>query len=492
MPPPPRTAITQPFAAAARLAATSGKPPAPPPAAKASGAEARVPAITMTSASSDATKSSRGSALGKKGRRTTGEEPKPTMLSPMSASEVAPPKAPDVTVVAAPPSAAATTAPAADGGLRAAATTPDAPITRSPSTAPEAPLRMRSTPPSLDDETARLLEDLDAGFDSIVRPTVRLTPSPRVAALPREELASSPEITIAALTPAASPEALAARHEADMAEVRELFAGIAVAYARPLRDFMIEIAWGQPTHEWIEVALPATHALRAAAAAVELPGVDKALEGYQTALDLALGESVFSQEVREMIASAYGRLIEALPNVFALEGELVRREPIIVRSLLLQVPGVRYVAIEKLYRAGINALEVFYAARPRDLAEATGIDDALAVAICARFQKYRQEIADLGPAQERAKERAELTGLVAELVAQHEEHEKAAKEWTPDAAARRATARKDRAETTVRIDLLLARMGEIDLQRAIAKLPFQQKIRSLYRFLEEANQRAGR
>jgi hypothetical protein len=181
-----------------------------------------------------------------------------------------------------------------------------------------------------------------------------------------------------------------------------------------------------------------------------------------------------------------------MPTVFALDGELGRREPIIVRSLLLQVPGVRHVAIEKLYRAGINALEVLYTARPRDLAEATGLDEAIAAAICERFQRYRREVADLGPGKDRAKERAELTALAADLARQHEEHESAAGGWTGDAAARRARARRERSDTLVRIDLLLAHMGEVDLQRTIAKVPFHTKIRELYRFLDEANQRAGR
>jgi hypothetical protein len=255
---------------------------------------------------------------------------------------------------------------------------------------------------------------------------------------------------------------------------------------------MIEVAWGEPTREWLEVAVPATQALRSAASAVELPSVDKALEGYQTALELAMGEPTVTGEVRELLAGAYARLIEAMPTVFALEGELGRREPIIVRSLLLQVPGVKHVAIEKLYRAGINALEVLYTARAKDLAEATGLDVEIAAAICERFQRYRREVAELGPGKDRAKERAELTALAADLARQHEEHENAAGDWTPDGKARRNRARKERNDTLVRIDLLLAHMGEIDLSRTIAKVPFHTKIRDLYRFLDEANQRAGR
>ena len=277
-----------------------------------------------------------------------------------------------------------------------------------------------------------------------------------------------------------------------MNEVRELFAGIAVAYARPLRDFMIEIAWGEPTKEWLDVALPATAALRRAAAAVELPALDAALEGYAAALDLAVGEASIHLEVREMLAGAYARLVEAMPSVFALDGERGRREPIIVRSLLMQVPGVYKVAVDKLYAAGVNGLDVFYAARPRELAEATGLDDALAAAICERFQRYRREVAELSPGKDRAKERDELARLAGELARQHEEHERASTEWSADATARRGRARKERADTMLAVDLMLAHLGEVDLQRALARLPFQQKIRELYRHLDEARDKSSR
>ena len=339
-----------------------------------------------------------------------------------------------------------------------------------------------------DDETQRMLEDLDAGFESIVRPTDagdddaakrRAAPAPQAEPAPEEPPS------------ARTLQARAARHEADMAEVRDLFGGIAIAYARPLRDFMLEVTWGEPTKDWLEVALPATQALRRAAAAVELPEVDRALEGFMTALELATGELTIDREVRDMLSSAYAKLVDAMPSVFALEGERVRREPIIVRSLLLQVPGVRHVAIDKLYRAGINSLEVFYAARPRELAEATGLDLTLCASICERFEAHRKEVAALPPGKDRERERAELESLADALMRQHEEHERAAGAWSPDAVSRRARARAERAATLLRIDVLLAQIGEVDLQHAIAKVPFQQKIRELYRYLDEAKQRAA-
>jgi hypothetical protein len=334
-----------------------------------------------------------------------------------------------------------------------------------------------------------MLEDLDAGFDSIVRPSA---PVVWIGTEPADRASAPAPAPVAALDPAASAPVDAARHEADMAVVRALFADIAVGHARPLRDFMIEVAWGEPTKEWLDIAVPATNALKSAAAAMEMPELGVALEGFSAALELASGEGSIHREVREMLLGAYSKLVEVLPQAFALEAERGRREPIIIRGLLVQVPGVHKVTIDKLYAAGLNALDVFYSARPRDVADATGLDLPLAEAICARFQAYRREMAELVPTKDRAKERAELEALTAELAQRHEEHEKLGSAWAGDAAAKKAKARKDRADVAVKIDVLLAHLGEVDLARDLAKVPFAQKIQKLTRYLDEAKQKASR
>lgn len=482
------------------------------PGAATAAAETRTPAVTMVSPIAEAKPAKGGSKRRRTGSFTTEamppseakpeaprapSEPPPRPAPGKAAGDAtkAPVEAPKAASTAAKAAAAETAkakvddAPQIEVHADSAPATPLSPITVEAGKPPPAEKARASTPPADLDETQRLLEDLDAGFESIVRPSAPVVwiGSPGDAQPP--VAGAAPED---ASQPTPSTQARVARHEADMAEVRSLFAGIAVAYARPLRDFMIEVAWGEPTKEWLDVALPATQALRRAAAAVELPEVDTALEGYQTALELGMGEGSIHREVREMLAGAYARLIDAMPTVFSLEGELGRREPIIVRSLLLQVPGVRHVAIEKLYRAGINALDVFYAARPRELAEATGLDEAIAAAICERFQRYKREVAELSPGKEREKERAELEALTDELAREHEAHEKASSSWAAGAAAERSRARQARADAVLRVDVLLAHLGEVDLQRTISKVPFQQKIKELRRYLEDARQRAAR
>jgi hypothetical protein len=359
------------------------------------------------------------------------------------------------------------------------------------------------------DEHEKMLEALDAGFDSISRPSeaevVTITPS-TVPELPAEGAPappSDPVVTIASdpapasfelgpVAPMLDEAARHAQHEADMAEVRALFTQMAVAHARPLRDFMIEVTWGEPTREWFDIAVPACAALKRAAEALEMPDLLAAMDGFAAAVELCQAEAKLDKDAREMLLGAYGKLTELMPAAFALEGERGRREPIIVRSLLLQVPGVQKVALDKMYAAGLTSLEMIYAAGARELAETTGLEPALCARIAERFERYRREIAAVDPSKDRAAERAELAELAAELERAHREHERLAAAWAPEAVAGRAQARKERNDVLLKINVLLAHMGEVDRVAMLEKAPFAQKIRDLTVYLEEAKRRASR
>ena len=362
-------------------------------------------------------------------------------------------------------------------------------------------------PTSGAEETEKLLEALDAGFDSISRPSeaevVPITPS-RVPELPAE-IASEPEepeIVISEVSersplldhPAAGldEETRRAQHESDMAEVRALFIEMAAMHARPLRDFMIEVSSGDPAREWLDVAAPATAGLRRACEALEMPELGAALDGFSAALELGAGEASIHREVKDLLLGAYGKLTELMPAAFALEGERGRREPIIVRSLLLQVPGVHQVALDKVYAAGLMTLEMLYAAGAKELAETTGLDVALCARIHDRLQRYRREVAEIDPGRDRAAERGELSALLGALMGAHAEHERVASGWSKDDAAKRARARKERNDVMLRVNVLLAHLGEVDRLKALEKAPFAQKIQILSAFLEEAQRKASR
>jgi hypothetical protein len=276
-----------------------------------------------------------------------------------------------------------------------------------------------------------------------------------------------------------------------LSDVRELFADLAANHMRQVRDFMIDVKWGEATRDWAHVCEPALRSLRRAAEKLELTELCQGLDDYRAALEMVASseERVIAGATRDLLVECYGKLLEIMPQAFALESDRTQREAVIVQSLLLQVPEVRKVTIDKLYAAGLTSLEVMYAARADDVAATTGIPLRLAERIVEKVQVYRKEIATVVPDAARSAERERLTVLARELKRQHTEYEQAAAAWSEDATAKKRYLRQARDETLLRIKVLLARLGEVERLSTIERLPFQRKIENIETFLEEATER---
>ena len=72
--------------------------------------------------------------------------------------------------------------------------------------------------------------------------------------------------------------------QTDLAEVRALFAQLAANHVRPVRDFLIDLRWGEATLEWIDVCAPSLKSLRRAAEKLELIEMCAALDAFSAAL----------------------------------------------------------------------------------------------------------------------------------------------------------------------------------------------------------------
>ena len=81
-----------------------------------------------------------------------------------------------------------------------------------------------------------------------------------------------------------------------------------------------------------------------------------------------------------------------MPQAFALDLDRTQREAAILQSLLLQVPEVKKVTLDRLYAAGLTTLEAMFLATPGDIAATTGIPESLAEQIVERFQAYRAQV----------------------------------------------------------------------------------------------------
>ena len=278
----------------------------------------------------------------------------------------------------------------------------------------------------------------------------------------------------------------AASAEADLAAALGLFRELVREHARPVRDFMLELGWGDPSSSWLDVCIPALGSIRRSAEQLEQVELAFAIQGFVAACEevQATCAATLGGEGKARLLAAYEPLAAALPSAFALEGERGLREPVIVQSLLLQVRDVRKVTLDKLYAAGLTSLAMFFAAKPGDIATTAGIPIELATRIVDRFRAYEAEVGSWVPDEERSVERRQLAQLVRELRAQHEEHERRAQRWGREDQARKKQLQQARGETLLRIQVLLAHLGEVGLLRDVERVAFQKKLELLERYVE--------
>jgi hypothetical protein len=381
-----------------------------------------------------------------------------------------------ISIDAAPKSQARPAAPTIQIGPPARATVPGAPPPaalqpRTPTLRMEAskepaPQSVRPTAPamtpgdgiaSIADTFEKLLSsDVERGFEAM-----------------EKEPGSSPQIDVS-LT--------------DMAEVRSLFAQLAANHVRQVRDFMIDLRWSDATADWITTCEPALKSLRRAADRLELGELCTALDAFGAALTVprGAGARIIDGEWRASILATYQQLADVMPQAFALDLDRSQREAVILQSLLLQVPEVKKVTLDKLYAAGLTTLEALLLATPGDVAATTGIDLALAGRIVERFHAYKEHLRTAIPDATRAVERDKVAELTVKLKREHAEFEAAARGWSREAEDRKKELRRARAQTLLDIQVVLAHLGEVDRLKEIERLPFDRKLAHLEAFLEEA------
>jgi hypothetical protein len=292
------------------------------------------------------------------------------------------------------------------------------------------------------------------------------------------------------VTQALPPEGQSANAEmssSDQAVVEDLFADIAANYARPVKNFIFELKRGTATKDWIDICRPAMQGIRRSAEGMGLKVAAQRMVDVETALSLAQGseQRVLGGEIRELLLSCYEDLIKVMPQAFVVGEEEQQREGIIINALLMQIPNMGHVTVEKLYRAGLTSLETLFLAQKDDLAAATGIHAAMSERICEKFRSYRAELEgnsrDLGISGQRTR----LSDMLAELRRQHEGLELATEnEWSnPALASEKREYRQQRQSCSLRINVLLAEMGELDLVNELQKLSFERRIQRLEEYL---------
>lgn len=267
----------------------------------------------------------------------------------------------------------------------------------------------------------------------------------------------------------------------DMNEAQMLFKSIVSEYAAPVRGFLIELRPGDASKDWIQICMPSVASMAESAKKMGLASLADAFSALRGAFENAEAEPglVIGGAARARLLTAFAQLKTELPEAFEVERELEQREPIIVRSLLCQVAGVRKVQLDRIYRAGLTSLAMFAVASPRELAETTGLELELCDRVVNRFKRYRSELLE-GPGDAaRSADVGRIENLAAELQKLNAEYEDDKK---------RVRAR--RTELMHEVNVLLARLGEVELIEQLERMPFQKKASELERFVKERRERA--
>jgi hypothetical protein len=282
--------------------------------------------------------------------------------------------------------------------------------------------------------------------------------------------------------PAAAARAEGAFTAADRKAMLATFEELAVGHTAPLRSFMLEVRWGEAQTSWIGLARPALKSLRAMAGQVEHATLPVALDAFDAALADLLrpgAPSVVANGSREALLAAYAPLIAAMPRAFELEGERDRREPVVVRALLEQVPGLEPLMVDRMLAAGLGRLEALYQAKSDEIAVVADVPADVAAATVERVQAFRRTTPAALAAPDGGAAARELRGLVGALGEDHREFEAAARGWTEADRETKKRTRRKRDVDFARVTIALVRLGEVDLALRLAKVPFQRRLEEL-------------
>jgi hypothetical protein len=321
-------------------------------------------------------------------------------------------------------------------------------------------------PKTQDDFLGDLLLNLDESFDSIIGEQEDNQPGSK--------------------TVVGEPSA----QDSDRLAVLELFYDIATNHLRPVRNFMIEVHLGDVRKEWLQIAGPAIASILSAAEQIGIPELQAKLQAFSKTIDQAEQSSAdrIGAHLREALIAQYQTLADFMPRAFTLDHKENQRESLITHSLLLQIPDVRKVTIDKLYRAGLTGLEVLFLATTEDLAATTGIRKLLAQRIVEKFQNYRKQTQGFVPDVANVTEISTLDSLIGTLKAQQEAYNKAAA--IHDLAEKRGH-RLARQGTLLEITVVLARLGETKFVEELERLAMEMKIEALASYLEKSRTSAA-
>ncbi len=267
----------------------------------------------------------------------------------------------------------------------------------------------------------------------------------------------------------------------DLAAVQATYQELAIEYCAPVRNVMIEIGRAEPPLSVLDFVRPAIEWLQGTARKMDLTELAGCLESFSAALAAAsrATQSTIQGELKWNLQRAYAPLVVHLPQAFDIEGERERREHIILRSLLLLVPGVDAMVVDRILAAGLNTLQTLSRARAEELAAVAGLDRDLAEGIVEALRAERTAAGLSLAVADVSEEKKRLKALVTKLSSEHEAFERAGRGWTEAHREEKRRFRQERELTFLRVKVALARLGDVDRIVRLERLPFGSKIQEL-------------
>ena len=257
----------------------------------------------------------------------------------------------------------------------------------------------------------------------------------------------------------------------------------AVNTLRQVRDYLIDLDLeSKPTSQGLAVCRNLMRSLNGAGDALGKQAtagcreLSRALESFRdTAPEVSSKKLARVREKYDTVASL-------VPQLGDFDAERQHRARVILKAILEQVPGLGPLGRDKLERAGYADVEALCRANRSDLEQA-GLAPELAERVFVRTARFKRRLNSVPPDASRFAERNRLRRLTATLKAQNQKFESLTNDWSPGSGQARRRVSDARAETMSQVSLLLARLGELDTQRRIERLPFERKADELERLL---------
>jgi len=317
--------------------------------------------------------------------------------------------------------------------------------------------------------------------------SVKVEPAKKAAAspsLPDPDDVDAAFGQIMSNVPVAGPGKLADDRAAREANAR-LFREMAVEHARPLREFRIDLSLGMVARQWVDVARPAAKSIVQGARELGEPAVVTAFEGLVKVLDrlASSGGSKISDADREALLREFEGASSGLPGALDVKSDRDRREPLLIQQLLALVPGMRKVAMDRLFAAGLSTLEAIGRASVTDLTSVGGLDPDVAAAVMNQFRAYARDRTERSPAKWGDEARRKLRALTEALGRAHEDLLDAE---SAEDRARKRRARAERRTRAIEMNILLVQLGEVDLVDELERSATERRIARIQSYVNQA------